>query len=286
VVVRVAPRELQAVDRAGMLTRFSVLGPVAYVQVTFPADGTVGTGLDEPCVVEHHGLVTRGALTVDHEDGRTETFDVGTAFYVPAGPPSHVFRVEPHSIIGGFAPLEAPVDTSAEGLAALGFTPVEPSGPPAAPPRAVHLAGAVEPFRRRGAIDVEGSRMGDWVFMRSIFGPRSGYTSGWCDLPHWGVVLDGEIAIGYDDHTELAARGDVFYSPPGHRFVSADGATIVDYTPLRDLRADRISAWRRAVATAGNLAPPPEPVSERTRAQRLRRASGPSRRLRWMPAPA
>jgi hypothetical protein len=274
--MRVAPRELQAVDKAGMLTRFSLLGPVAFVHVTFPTEGTGGTGLDQPCLTEHHGLVTRGSLTVDHEDGRSETFDAGTAFYVPAGPPTHTFQVTPGAIIGGFAPLTAPVDTSTEALAELGFTAVEPKAGPAAPPRTVHLAGAVEPFHRRGAIDVEGSRMGDWVFMRSRFGARSGYTSGWCDLPHWGVVLDGEIAIGYTDHTELAARGDVFYSPPGHRFVSADGATIIDYTPLAALDVERVSAWRRAVATVANLSASPEPAPDvaRIRPHRLALAPG------------
>lgn len=282
--MRVAPEELQAVHRAGALTRYAVFGPVAFVIVDLPATGIEGTGLDEPCLTEHHGIVTRGSFTVHHDDGRTERFDAGTAFYVPPGPPTHTFTSSTRSVVCGFAPV--PDAPAAVTLAEQGFEPVARPRPPVAPPTTVVLGGQVQPFRRAGAIDVEGSIMGPWLFMTARFGPRSGYTSGWCDLPHWGVVLDGEIAIGYDDHTELAARGDVFYSPPGHRFVSADGATIVDYTPLRDLRADRISAWRRAVATAGNLAPPPEPVSEPTRAQRLRRASGPSRRLRWMPAPA
>lgn len=274
--MRVSPSELQAVDRVGMLTRYAMLGPVAYVHVTLPADGTTGTGLDEPCLVEHHGLVSRGTFTVIHEDGRREDFGPGTAFYVPAGPPAHRFIATPKAVVGGFAPIAAEVDTSDAALASMGFAPVRPSAAPAAPPRDVQLAGLVAPFRRRGSIDVEGSRMGDWVFMRTTFGPRSGYTSGWCDLPHWGIVLDGEIAIDYEDRTELAARGDVFFSPPGHRFVSPDGATFIDYTPIAALGTSRISTWRRAASQRGEL------ISESARAavrlpsrQPMRLAVGP-----------
>lgn len=251
--MRVSPSELQAVDRVGMLTRYAMLGPVAYVHVTLPAAGTAGTGLDEPCLTEHHGLVSRGTFSVVHEDGRREDFGPGTAFYVPAGPPTHSFIATPNTVVGGFAPILTEVDTSDAALARLGFTSIQPSSAPTAPPTDVQLAGLVEPFRRRGSIDVEGSRMGDWVFMRATFGPRSGYTSGQCDLPHWGIVLDGEIAITYEDRTELAARGDIFFSPPGHRFVSPDGATFIDYTPISALGTDRISTWRRAASERGGL---------------------------------
>lgn len=251
--MRVSPNELQAVDRGGMLTRFAMLGPVAYVHVTLPGHGTSGTGLDEPCLTEHHGLVSRGTFSVIHEDGRREDFGPGTAFYVPAGPPTHSFLATPNTVVGGFAPVVAEADTSDAGLASLGFSSVHPTTGPTEPPRDIQLAGLVAPFRRRGSIDVEGSRMGDWVFMRARFGPRGGFTSGWCDLPHWGMVLDGEIAITYEDRTELAARGDVYFSPPGHRLLSPDGATVIDYTPVDSLGTSRISAWRRAASARAEL---------------------------------
>lgn len=246
--MRVSPDELQAVQRAGMLTRYSVFGPVAFVLADLPAGGTGGTGLDEPCLTEHHGIVLSGTFAVHHADGRSESFDTGTAFYVPPGPPTHTFTCTPRTVVGGFAPMpDTPPDLSAEALRAQGYEIVQHPRVPAAPPRTVTLGGSVEPFRRPGAIDVEGSPMGPWVFMRAKFGPRSGYTSGWCDLPHWGVVLDGEVAIQYEGETELAARGDAYFALPGHRVVSPDGATIADYTPIAAIDPGRrVSRWRQA----------------------------------------
>jgi quercetin dioxygenase-like cupin family protein len=245
--VRVAPEELQAVHRAGALTRYAVFGPVAFVIVDLPATGIEGTGLDEPCLTEHHGIVTRGSFTVHHDDGRTERFDAGTAFYVPPGPPTHTFTSSARSVVCGFAPVPDEAPPAAATLADLGFEPVARPRPPVAPPSTVVLGGSVQPFRRPGAIDVEGSIMGPWLFMTARFGSRSGYTSGWCDLPHWGLVLDGEVVITFEGTTELASAGDAYYAPPGHRFASADGATIADYTPLDAAGAERVSRWRRAV---------------------------------------
>ena len=45
-LVRVAPRELRAVRRDGMLVRFAMLGPVAYVEIEVPPEGSAGSGLD------------------------------------------------------------------------------------------------------------------------------------------------------------------------------------------------------------------------------------------------
>lgn len=244
--VRVATKELQALRGSGMLTRYALLGPVAFVLVEFGEDGTAGTGLDQPCVTEHHGMVTDGWFAVQHADGRTETFRAGDAFYVPSGPPTHAFTSSPKAIVGGFAEILAPVDTSTAGLAAQGYSVAERAGTPPLPPTSVNLAGTVQPFRRAGAVTVEGSRMGDWLFMRSDLGPRSGYTSGPCDLTHWGLVLDGEILISADGTADLVTRGDVYFASPGHRFTSPDGATIADYTPIADIGQGRVAAWRRS----------------------------------------
>ncbi|MEX1172377.1 MAG: hypothetical protein WEG56_07170 [Chloroflexota bacterium] len=61
--MRVSPGELQAVHRAGMLTRYSLFGPVAFVLADLPTGGVAGTGLDQPCLTEHHGIVLRGSFT-------------------------------------------------------------------------------------------------------------------------------------------------------------------------------------------------------------------------------
>lgn len=247
--MRIAPGELQAIRGQGMLTRYALLGPAAFVIVEFGADGTVGTGLDQPCLTDHHAIVARGQFAVHHADGRSETFQVGDAFYVPHGPPTHTFSSSPDAVVSGFAPTPTPPDTTDAALEARGFSVVEGPAVPLPPPTSVTLAGSVQPFRRTGAVDVEGSRMGDWLFMRSRLGPRSGYASGPCELSHWGLVLDGEILIASDGATELATRGDVYFAAGGHRITSPDGAAIVDYTPIADLAGRRAETWRRAAIT-------------------------------------
>jgi hypothetical protein len=257
-----------------MLARYSVLGPVTFVLAELPSRGTAGTGLDEPCVAEHHGIVISGAFSVHHADGRSETHESGTAFYVAPGPPTHTFTCAPGTVVGGFAASAGdPMDTLSTRLAELRFEIVDRPHMPEAFPRTVTLGGAINPFRP-GAIEVEGTVMGEWLFLRATFGARSGYTSGWCDLPHWGIVLAGEVAILYEGDTELAAGGDAYFARPGHRFVSPDGATIADYTPMAALTGGRISRWHRAsiaMVPASDGAPAKEAPPP---AASTRRASG------------
>jgi hypothetical protein len=178
-----------------------------------------------------------------------EQFEVDTAFYVPPGPPAHHFVASPGSVVAGFAPVTDPNAATPEALEAHGFEVVSRPRRPRRLPRMVRVRGGEHPFRRRGAIEVEGRVMGPWLFMRSQYGPVSGFTGGWCDVPHWGLVLDGAIAINYRSSIELVTAGDAFYADAGHRFEAADGATVIDYTPLTELDGShRISAWRRAAA--------------------------------------
>ena len=135
--VRMSPAELQAVQRAGMLTRFALLGHVTFVMVDLPGSGTAGTGLDEECVQEHHGIVVRGSFTVHHADGRNETFEPGDAFYLPPGPPSHHFTSAGQCVVEGFAAVRTEIDTSATALDALGFLPADAGAPLAEPPATV-----------------------------------------------------------------------------------------------------------------------------------------------------
>ena len=78
--------------------------------------------------------------------------------------------------------------------------------------------------------------MGDWLFTRSAFGALSGFAEGWCDLPHWGLVIEGDLVLHWENgEIELLGRGDAFHcpaGPPGHRIEVADVAAIVDYTPI------------------------------------------------------
>jgi mannose-6-phosphate isomerase-like protein (cupin superfamily) len=241
---------LQAVQRGGMLTRFAILGPVAFVIADLPETGTAGTGLDEPCLTEHHVLILRGTITVHHDDGRTESFEEGTAFYVPPGPPTHHFTSAGKVVAAGFSAIAPDVDTGPDALRELGFDPIVRPPLPELPPATMRVHGTPGTVLRRGAVEAEGSVMGPWLFMRTSLGPRSGYTSGWCEVPHWGLLLDGDMSITFDDHVELVSRGDAFYAPAGHRYESPDGATVADYTPISELDGTRrLPAYRRPVVS-------------------------------------
>jgi len=122
--------------------------------------------------------------------------------------------------------------------------------PQRAPPPMLHVAGGATMNRTDDGIEGESAVMGPWTFMRTTYGALSGFVSGPCDLPHWGLVLAGEVVHSWDDGLELLTPGDVFYcppGPPGHRFEVADSATIVDYTPTSALEGPgRRPAYRDA----------------------------------------
>jgi hypothetical protein len=126
-----------------------------------------------------------------------------------------------------------------------------------------------------GQIETESAIMGDWLFTRSRFGPLSGYAEGWCDLPHWGLVLDGDLVLHWEDgELELLGPGDAFHcpsGPSGHRIEVADRATIIDYTPTAAIDEPQGRRAARAImARRGRSAvrprtgsPSPTPLHEK-----------------------
>ena len=96
--------------------------------------------------------------------------------------------------------------------------------------------------------------MSAYVMTRVRMGERSGYTAGWCDAPHWGLVTEGRMAIEWEDDVEILAKGDIFHcpaGPPGHRLEAADPATLIDLTPIAASRPS--GGWRSGVA--GRISP-------------------------------
>ena len=240
--MHVAPVDLRAFRQEGIVIRFSMLGSMAYVLAEIPADGTGETMLERPCTDPHWGFVVKGEL-IFRTDGERETIPAGRAFHVPPGGPLHRFEVPAGAILAGFAPVEPDADVSDDRLAAQGFEPVDMR--PAAmilPPVAQRRV----PSRR---IQAESWPMSQFQLTRVRMGERSGYTSSWCDVPHWGVVTSGRLAIEWEDDVELLSTGDVFHcpaGPPGHRIEAADPATFIDLTPVEALASGaRIAEWRR-----------------------------------------
>ena len=240
--MHVAPADLRTLRQGVIVIRFAMLGSMAYVLAEIPASGSSGTSMDEPCVLPHWGFVIDGSLTLEAQGGRT-TIPPGRAFHVPAGGPEHRLSTPGRARIAGFQPVDADLDVSDSTLAAHGFEVLaageDVTVAPAIPARDVPA----------GGIEAEAWPMPPYAMTRFRMGSTSGYTSGWCDAPHWGLVTDGRVAIELEDDVEIVVAGDVFHcpaGPPGHRFEAADPATVVDLTPLDALTGrGRLADWRR-----------------------------------------
>ena len=240
--MHVAPQDLRVVRQGDLLIRFTTLGPVAYVLAEVPSSGSPGTSLERPCEQPHWGLVIDGIVTLATDEARID-IPAGRAFHVPPGGPAHKLETAGSATIAGFQPIESPADTSDARLRDRGFEPVaRPVGPMVAPVLAAQGVHA-------GEIRVDEWRMSSFVLARVRMGERSGYTSGWCDAPHWGLVTAGRLAIEWEHDVEVLSRGDVFHcpaGPPGHRIEAADPATFIDLTPVAGFAADhRVADWRR-----------------------------------------
>ena len=116
--MRVAPRELRAVRRDGLLVRFAMLGPVAYVEVEVPPEGSAGSGPRD--AVAGRGLGLRVARQRYAPATSEREFPAGTAFHVPADD-GHWLSATGRSVIAGFAPVSADADATDVNLRRQGF---------------------------------------------------------------------------------------------------------------------------------------------------------------------
>jgi quercetin dioxygenase-like cupin family protein len=240
--MHVAPVDLRTVRQDGIVVRFAMLGSMAYALAEIPGGGTSGTSLERPCTDPHWGFVVKGDLTFV-TDGRLETIPAGRAFHVPAGGSSHRFEAAGAAVVAGFAPISSEAEISDDRLRAQGYELVE-----VRPAATIVPAIAVRKIAA-GQVRAESWPMSQFQLMRVRMGERSGYTSGWCDAPHWGIVTSGRLAIEWEDDVEILTTGDVFHcpsGPPGHRIEAADPATFIDLTPVAALASGgRLAEWRR-----------------------------------------
>jgi len=240
--LHVAPQDLRVVRQGELLVRFATLGPVAYALAEVPTSGSPGTSLEQPCEQPHWGLVVDGRVTLVTDAQRID-IPAGRAFHVPPGGPTHTLETSGRATIAGFQPIEPSADVSDASLRRQGFEPV------AGPVRATVAPVLSSQEVRSGEIRVDEWRMSGYVMARVRMGERSGFTAGWCDAPHWGLVIAGRLAIEWEDDVEVLSKGDVFHcppGPPGHRIEAADPATFIDLTPLSAFEGDgRLADWRR-----------------------------------------
>ena len=242
--MHVAPIDLRAVRQDGLKLRFALLGSMAYVLAEVPDSGSAGTSLERPCVQPHWGMVVDGEVCFVTARRRL-TIPAGRVFHVPTGGKEHHFEVSGSALIAAFQPVETDLDVSDERLVEQGFEIV--SDPPTTP--------IVPPISERrvrpGEIACEPWLMAPFIMCRVKMGERSGYTAGWCDAPHWGIVTEGRLAIEWEHDVEILSKGDLFHcpaGPPGHRIEAADPATFIDLTPTAAYQGDgRLTEWRRAL---------------------------------------
>ena len=262
-LMRLTQADLRIARRGGLVARFAPMGPVVYAVVELAETGSGGTSLEAPCTKPHWGLILSGEMEVVRDDLAPIRLASGQVFYVPAGDPPHRFRAPGRLAAAGFVPLDGPaVDDGA--IEQAGFELVDETGatPTLAPSLGITVAEtSVAVPLRRGQIEAEASLMGPWVMCSARFGGVSGYTTAWCDQPHWGTVLEGTIAIEWEAEVEIISAGDAYYcpaGPPGHRIEVTDAATIIDFTPLDAMvRPGRVAGWRPrlAIAAPDGLAP-------------------------------
>lgn len=251
--MHVTPSDLRTVRQNDIVIRFALLDTMAFAVADFPAAGSDGSPIEQPCVKPHWGFVSAGEVEFERGD-RREILRAGSAFHVPAGGPSHRFRAKGAARISGFEPISPDLDATDAALAARGFEVLGPEHLGAA--RVISAGVRSVPGPRQ--IDVRVWPMSSLVMAEAHFGPGSGYTTDWCDAPHWGLVTSGGIAIEWEDDVEILAAGDVYHcpaGPPGHRLEAADPASVIDLTPVEAAGAARVAPWRvwpSSAVTAGS----------------------------------
>lgn len=240
--MRVTPSELRVLRQGGILIRFALLDSMTFTIAEVPAAGSAGTSIEQPCRKPHWGFVIDGEVSFATED-RQRTIPPGGAFHVPGGGPPHRFHAPGAARIAGFEPIDLAAHPSDSGLAGQGFDVLgqEPSGAMLIPPV------AARPLEV-GQIEARTWTMSSFVLNQARFGPGSGYTTNWCDAPHWGMVTAGQVAIEWEDDIEMLSAGDIYHcpaGPPGHRLEAADPASVLDLTPITALAGGtRVALWR------------------------------------------
>lgn len=74
-----------------------------------------------------------------------------------------------------------------------------------------------------------------------------------CQVPHWGLVLDGKVRHVYDDGTEaILKKGDLFYMPPGHNLMVLENSKILEFSPQEEFYALLQHVQKKMAEAQGN----------------------------------
>jgi quercetin dioxygenase-like cupin family protein len=240
--MHVTPNDLRMVQQDRTVIRFALLDAMAFVLAEIPATGSSGASIEQPCVRPHWGFVTAG--DVEFEWGsRREKLRAGCVFHVPPGGPPHRFVATGSVRIAGFESIDPWVEATDARFAQRGFDALSRENVGATR----IIPATVGPLPDPKQIEVRTWPMSSLVMAQTRFGQGSGYTTEWCDAPHWGLVTSGRIAIEWENDVEILSAGDVYYcpaGPPGHRMEAADPASVIDLTPTELAPGTRVAPWR------------------------------------------
>jgi hypothetical protein len=83
------------------------------------------------------------------------------------------------------------------------------------------------------------AHMADWpeyaaYFERISAGLDFGEYYDSCECPHLGYVFKGKLRFIYNDGSdEVVSAGEMYYIPPGHKFVVLEDAETVEFSPSK-----------------------------------------------------
>lgn len=242
--MHVALPDLRALRQGGLIVRYAMLGPMAFVLIEVPESGSSGTPIEQPSRQPHWSLVIDGEARYE-DAGHVVRLPAGHAYHVPGGPEHRILAAGACRIVA-FQPIDRSVEFSDPILGQKGFEILGPAASGTTMPIMVPTSRGTP---SAGVIDARTWSMPPYAMTSASFGPASGYTADWCDAPHWGFVTGGQLVIEYEHDVEIVTAGDVYYCPagaPAHRLEAADPAMVVDLTPMDAITGEgRIAEWRR-----------------------------------------
>jgi quercetin dioxygenase-like cupin family protein len=71
-------------------------------------------------------------------------------------------------------------------------------------------------------------------------GSRGTFAEAWCEQPHWGIAIAGDVELDVDGETHVVPPGTAFHVPSGlrHRFLAGANARTAGLEPIAETRID------------------------------------------------